>query len=316
MPTTKTPSSPPLASAPSSDQSPISEERPRSLPPPPPSARPAHQRPASIIPSPLPPPASARLPVPSAPPAPTFAPTPVGEEVERLESELSSLRKRLATQRHETKVEQKNNELLRNEIAILKTKLGKQSSPSEAELEQLRVKKQFELERRDYRQQAEAKEALLNAQLSEVRGEFESTCQRLAEELEGLRTELKLTEQSNQTHQLKELQRELETLQRSNTALEHRLTSLSRERDSLQEKVDTQPLAPTAPAADDLTRIKGIGPSFAKALSTAGVTSFAAIAAWTEEDMETIAAQIKTTPARIKKNDWVQAARTFCAEVG
>lgn len=309
MPTTKTPSIQPHASSSSSEQTPRSEQRPRSLPPSPPSARPPHERPASILPSPLPPPASSRLPAPSLPPPKNFAPTPVPEEVERLELEASNLRKRLSTQRQETKIEQKNNELLRNEIALLKTKLGKQATPNEAELEAMRVRKQIEQEHREELRQEKMKLERSEALLLAAQREHQEAEERFAKELESLRHELKAARESNHSGDLKALKRELETLQRSNTSLEHRLTELTRERNSLKAKLTELSHRPPASMGDDLTRIKGIGPTFAKALHAAGIRTFAAIAAWTDKDIQRIAPLIKTTPARIEKSDWIQSAK-------
>lgn len=61
--------------------------------------------------------------------------------------------------------------------------------------------------------------------------------------------------------------------------------------------------------ADDLTRIKGIGPKFRDALRDAGVTSFAQIAAWTEADVATIATKLRIQPSRIVREGWVESAR-------
>lgn len=71
--------------------------------------------------------------------------------------------------------------------------------------------------------------------------------------------------------------------------------------------------APTAaaPAAggDDLTLLRGVGPKYQKALARAGVRTFAAVAAWTGEDIDRYAALLGTTSARIRKADWVGQAR-------
>jgi large subunit ribosomal protein L21 len=57
--------------------------------------------------------------------------------------------------------------------------------------------------------------------------------------------------------------------------------------------------APAAAAADDLTAINGVGPAAAKKLNEAGITSFAQIAALSEEDAA--AAKVKA--------DWIEQAK-------
>ena len=66
--------------------------------------------------------------------------------------------------------------------------------------------------------------------------------------------------------------------------------------------------APTS-GGDDLTRIKGIGPKYARLLRDAGVSSFAQIAAWDDADLETVAAALGVKPARVHKAGWVQSAQ-------
>jgi predicted flap endonuclease-1-like 5' DNA nuclease len=66
-------------------------------------------------------------------------------------------------------------------------------------------------------------------------------------------------------------------------------------------------------SAQDLRRIPGVGPAFARALVAQGITTFEQVAAWTDADIERIAPLIKVKPARIQKEDWVGAARALCA---
>lgn len=60
---------------------------------------------------------------------------------------------------------------------------------------------------------------------------------------------------------------------------------------------------------DDLTRIKGVGPRFERALKAQGVTTYEQIANWTEEDIDNIAALIRVKPGRIERERWVDHAR-------
>jgi predicted flap endonuclease-1-like 5' DNA nuclease len=66
---------------------------------------------------------------------------------------------------------------------------------------------------------------------------------------------------------------------------------------------------PSSAHSDDLRRIRGIGPRFARALQDHGVHTFAQIAAWTEEDIDTMAERLGIRPQRIRRDGWVQSAR-------
>ncbi|TWH85298.1 hypothetical protein [Novosphingobium taihuense] len=66
--------------------------------------------------------------------------------------------------------------------------------------------------------------------------------------------------------------------------------------------------APAA-AADDLGRIKGVGPKLKALLTSLGVTSYAQIAAWTDEDIARIDAQLGTFAGRAKRDNWVEQAK-------
>lgn len=69
-------------------------------------------------------------------------------------------------------------------------------------------------------------------------------------------------------------------------------------------------LAPVAEAeADDLTRIKGLGPKLKARLGELGVTRFAQIAAWTEADIATIDSQLGSFAGRSTRDRWVEQAR-------
>jgi predicted flap endonuclease-1-like 5' DNA nuclease len=72
--------------------------------------------------------------------------------------------------------------------------------------------------------------------------------------------------------------------------------------------------APAAPAAaDDLARIKGVGPKLVALLGELGVTSFAQIAAWTHEDVSRIDAQLGRFAGRITRDQWVEQAKLLAA---
>ncbi len=70
-----------------------------------------------------------------------------------------------------------------------------------------------------------------------------------------------------------------------------------------------------APAlADDLTRIKGIGPKFRDALAAAGVKSYSQIAGWGEAEIAEIAAKLRIQPNRIQREGWVEAAKALASQ--
>ena len=51
---------------------------------------------------------------------------------------------------------------------------------------------------------------------------------------------------------------------------------------------------------DDLSKIHGIGPVFARTLNKMGLYSFGQIARWTSEDIDKVAKKLYTAPDRIK----------------
>lgn len=66
--------------------------------------------------------------------------------------------------------------------------------------------------------------------------------------------------------------------------------------------------APAAPA-DDLSRIKGLGPKLRARLGELGVTRFDQIAAWSAADLAAIDAQLGTFAGRPAKDNWIEQAR-------
>ncbi|MEX0279866.1 MAG: helix-hairpin-helix domain-containing protein, partial [Arenibacterium sp.] len=65
-----------------------------------------------------------------------------------------------------------------------------------------------------------------------------------------------------------------------------------------------------APAAggDDLKKLSGVGPALEKKLHAAGVTTFAQVAAWTEEDVAAIDEQL-SFKGRIEREGWIEQAK-------
>ncbi len=60
---------------------------------------------------------------------------------------------------------------------------------------------------------------------------------------------------------------------------------------------------------DDLRRIRGIGPVLERKLTDIGVTRFQQIAAWTDDDLVSVARRIGVGAGRIRKGGWVESAR-------
>ncbi len=77
------------------------------------------------------------------------------------------------------------------------------------------------------------------------------------------------------------------------------------------------PIPAASPAADDgaddLRRIKGIGPKLVSLLATLGVTRFDQIAAWTGADIDRIDGQLGTFAGRIRRDSWVEQAKFLSA---
>lgn len=73
------------------------------------------------------------------------------------------------------------------------------------------------------------------------------------------------------------------------------------------------PPVPAPAAIDDFARIKGVGPKLVALLPTLGITRFAQIAAWNDEDIERIDAQLDVFAGRIRRDNWVEQARFLAA---
>ncbi|MEM9069015.1 MAG: helix-hairpin-helix domain-containing protein [Myxococcota bacterium] len=86
--------------------------------------------------------------------------------------------------------------------------------------------------------------------------------------------------------------------------------SLAAERNALRKELDevrTKPRAATKPKTDGLTSIKGIGPTWAKKLSSAGVTKPSDVASWSDEEITRLHSLLGATEKRLK--GWRSAAK-------
>lgn len=74
------------------------------------------------------------------------------------------------------------------------------------------------------------------------------------------------------------------------------------------------PKAAARPAgsADDLTRIKGIGPVIARKLEGMGITTYRQLAELSPEEIAKVNAAIEF-PGRVERERWVEQARSFSA---
>lgn len=70
---------------------------------------------------------------------------------------------------------------------------------------------------------------------------------------------------------------------------------------------------PAAASTDDLSRIKGLGPKLKGILAGLGVTSFAQIAAWSDEDIARIDSQLGAFAGRPARDNWVEQAKLLAA---
>ena len=71
--------------------------------------------------------------------------------------------------------------------------------------------------------------------------------------------------------------------------------------------------APTADRANDLKRIKGVGPKLEQTLLAMGISRFAQIAAWTDEEVAEVNAKLRFH-GRIERDQWIAQARTLAAK--
>ena len=69
-------------------------------------------------------------------------------------------------------------------------------------------------------------------------------------------------------------------------------------------------------AEDDLTAITGVGPAIEGKLKAAGVSTYRAIAAWSEADIERMESTVLggRFSGRIRRDDWIDQARWLHAE--
>ena len=73
------------------------------------------------------------------------------------------------------------------------------------------------------------------------------------------------------------------------------------------------PVTGNGATADDLTRIKGVGPKLAEQLNALGISELSQIAAWSDADIDRIDAQLGRFQDRIRRDNWPEQARLLGA---
>lgn len=68
-----------------------------------------------------------------------------------------------------------------------------------------------------------------------------------------------------------------------------------------------------APAGDDLSKIKGLGPKLQALLPTLGITTYAQIAALTEADLADLDTKLGAFAGRPKRDNWMEQAKYLAA---
>ena len=80
-----------------------------------------------------------------------------------------------------------------------------------------------------------------------------------------------------------------------------------------QDVVEEAAAAAPVAASDDLALIKGVGPKLVALLGAMGITRFAQIAAWSEDDIAEVDAQLGTFAGRIARDSWVEQCQLLAA---
>ena len=105
---------------------------------------------------------------------------------------------------------------------------------------------------------------------------------------------------------------EAETLRARCAALEAELARLRPAEAAAPAATGAAAEPPQALAADDLTRIKGIGPVMQRRLGELGISSFRQLAELTPGEMQRINSAIDF-PGRVERERWIEQARRFLA---
>lgn len=146
--------------------------------------------------------------------------------------------------------------------------------------------------------------------LADLADQLEQTKRTLATRDAEIRTLLaqrdaRITELESVKSQLAAREFTIKELEFSVIAKETKIRDLEMELETLQR--------PGEGPGDDLQQIRGIGRGFERELRRIGIRTFEQIAAWTSDDIDTIAVQIKAQPDRIRRDGWVEHAGELAA---
>ena len=243
-------------------------------------------------PAPPGPPIAAR----AAAPAPA-EPPPQDSELDRARCEIERLASELVQAQDQLEHAQADGAQRGEIVRALEAQLAERS-------EQLRKAQAERAPGQDKLRIAEAELALRSEQLRKLGAELAA----LEHQTRPLVAEL-----ATRQAELARLQAELDARAQRLAARE---AELARRAEELTRREAEPPpaRAPSAEQGDDLTRIRGVGPAFARALRSAGVSRFAQLAAWTDADIERLAPGLKVTPSRIRSQEWVRGAAELAAE--
>ncbi len=150
----------------------------------------------------------------------------------------------------------------------------------------------------------QAKSEQLEAQLSasdERASVTEQELEQLREQHDALRGLMTV-----RAERIRELERLLDARDKALAEAEQALETARAEAQAERARADAA-VVTTAP--DDLRKLYGVGPKVEERLHNLGIRRFADIAAWTDEDIERIAPQLKVHAKRIRKDGWVESAR-------
>jgi predicted flap endonuclease-1-like 5' DNA nuclease len=219
-------------------------------------------------------PGSVRPPT-SVPPGP-LPPASAEEKVARLGTQLSAAREML--DRHESDVK-----ALRSRLELADARLG-----------------ELEEEHRD----RNALGALVEAIATRVK-DLETVAERVRVGDQKLREILDQNEKGAEERRTR-----IATIESTISDMAARLKSI----ETLLAAAPKGGAAAGAIAADDLRRIRGIGPKFERALHDLGVRTYAQIAEWTDADITRISNELGTRVDRIHREGWVAAAQKLCGK--
>lgn len=181
-----------------------------------------------------------------------------------------------------------------------------------AELDQIkRVLASKLIELRKFQTEREALLARITERDNRIR-ELEGTSAS-SSELDELRARLSeletlLSAERETASRVPHLEAELAAMRSATRRFEATLAERERRIAALEAEIG-ESLAWSPPPADDLKKIKGIGPKFEHALNERGIRSYAQIAAWTEQDVLEVAHSLKVHPSRIARDGWIETAR-------